>query len=115
MDHDGPVVIHRSEVIETGRDRGYRLLGEGQELIGLDALDPQQLFQEASDEADEVREEILRRGHKIGLADGAVQRALDLAIRRQAELEDGAEAAGGADDVAVLRGCWGRSEREESD
>ena len=85
-----------------------------EELVGLNALNSQQLLEEVSDETDEVGEEVLRGSHEIGLTKVAVQRALDLAIRGQTEFEDGAEATGSADDVAVLGGCWGRSEKKRA-
>ena len=76
----GPVVVHRSGVIEAGGDCVYRPLGKGEEMVGLNALNSKQLFEQAPNEAEEILDQVARRSHQVGLADVAVQGALDLAV-----------------------------------
>src|SRR5579859_769913 len=83
----------------------------GQEAIRLDADNPQQRLHQSECIAQKIRgryEEVL--------ADGTVYAALNLATEESTEIEDGGQAARGANDVPILgRGRLGDNKHEGED
>src|ERR1700687_2662697 len=98
----GAVVIHRSGVVQTRRNVSERRLRDGQEVINLHTDDAEQGLHQIEGAVQQISEEVVGRCYEKGLANLAVQAALHLASKEVAKIEDRGQAAGGADDVAVL-------------
>jgi hypothetical protein len=82
-------------------------------VVGLNAHDPQQGFHERECPVHKVCEKIVGRCYEKVLADRAVQATLDLTLEEIAEIQNGGQAAGGADNVTVLRCCRLRKSKHQ--
>src|SRR5260370_31211126 len=89
MPNDGAVVLHRGLVITTRGNGGEWRLRDGQEVVGLNAHDPQQGFRERECPVHKVCEKIVGRCYQKVLADRAVQATLDLTLEEIAEIQNG--------------------------
>ena len=110
---DNAVIIHRSVIVESGGDAGERRLWDGEESIRLNTDNAQEGLHERDRAVNQVVEQVVGGRYQKGLANRAVQRALNLAFEEIAKIEDGGQTARAPDDVATLgrRRLW-RAERK---
>jgi len=91
-------------------------MGDGKQVVSLNADNPEQGFDEREGAVYKVNEEIVGGGYQKVLADRAVQAALHLTVEEIAKIEDGRQAARGTNDVPILsRGRLGNDEREDEE
>ena len=91
-------------------------MGDGKHAVSLNADNSEQGFNESECAVHKVSQEIVGGGHQKVLPHGAVQAALHLAMEEIAKIEDGRQAARGANDIPILsRGRLGNDEREEEE
>ncbi len=91
-------------------------MGDGKQVVSLNADNPEQGFDEREGAVYKVNEEIVGGGYQKVLADRAVQAALHLTVEEIAKIEDGGQAACGANDIPILsRGRLGNDEREHEE
>jgi hypothetical protein len=86
---DGAVIIYRSGVVEAGGDAGERRLGDREESVSLNTDDPQQGLDKVQRSVQEIGKKVVGGRYEKGLADLPVQRALNLAVKEIAKIEDG--------------------------
>src|SRR5258706_2639609 len=91
-------------------------MGDGKQVVSLNADNPEQGFDEREGAVYKVNEEIVGGGYQKVLADRAVQAALHLTVEEIAKIEDGGQAACGANDIPILsRGRLGNDKREHEE
>ena len=91
-------------------------MGDGKQVVSLNADNPEQGFDKRESAVYKVNEEIVGGGYQKVLTDRAVQAALHLTLEEIAEIEDGGQASRGTNDVPILsRGRLGNDEREDDE
>ena len=80
------VVIDRRGVRQTRGNAGQMRLRNQQETILLNADDPKERFDQVQRAIDNLDDQILGRGHQVGLADLAIQRSLNLTTEEIAKI-----------------------------
>jgi hypothetical protein len=86
---DNAVIIHRSVIVESGGDAGERRLWDGEESVSLNTDDSQQGLDKVQRSVQEIDKKVVGGRYEEGLADLAVQPALNLAVEEIAKIEDG--------------------------
>jgi hypothetical protein len=89
MPSDGAVIIHRSCVVEAGGDAWERRLWDREESVSLNTDDSQQGLDKVQRSVQEIDKKVVGGRYEEGLADLAVQPALNLAVEEIAKIEDG--------------------------
>jgi hypothetical protein len=85
-------------------------------MVSLNADNPEQGFNQVQCAVHKVYEEIVGGRYEEVLADGAIETTLHLTVQEITKIEDGGQAARGANNVPILsRGRLGDTEDEDDE